>query len=166
VLSRWWALFCWAFLVWVLLSWTATVEQVVFGIVLAAVVALACAPLGTVAGPWRLLAPRRLVALARLVWLMGTRVVVANYKLSRLIWSRHPRPGSGMVIAATRARSDGQLTSVGVLTSVIVDSQIVDLDRYRHELQYHTVWAASIDPETNRRLINGPIEDQVLEVSS
>jgi len=166
VLSRWWALFCWCYLVWTLLSWTASVEQVVFGVVLAALVALACAPLGTVAGPWRLLAPRRLVAFARLLWLVVTRVVVADVKLTRLIWSRHPRPGSGMVVSATRARTDGQLTTVGVLTSVIVDSQLIDLDRYRHELQYHAVWVASIDPETNRRLINGPVEDQVMEMTS
>jgi multicomponent Na+:H+ antiporter subunit E len=41
-------LFCWAFGVWVLLTWTLTAEQLLFGAVAAAVVALALAPLG----PW------------------------------------------------------------------------------------------------------------------
>ena len=53
------ALFCWAFGVWVLLTWTLTVEQLAFGAGIAALVAVALAPLGEAAGPWRLLAPRR-----------------------------------------------------------------------------------------------------------
>ncbi len=67
------ALFCWAFGVWVLLTWTLTLQQVAFGAGIAAVVAVALAPLGDVAGPWRLLPPRRLAATAALLVLAGRR---------------------------------------------------------------------------------------------
>jgi len=60
VLVRLTGLWCWAYLVWVLLTWTLTVEQLLFGAVVAIAVALALAPLGEVAGPWRLLRPRAL----------------------------------------------------------------------------------------------------------
>jgi multicomponent Na+:H+ antiporter subunit E len=78
--------------------------------------------------------------------------VVANLRLSRLIW--HPRlrrPDgplrSGMVIVPTRYDSAGQLAAVGLITSLIVDNQIIDLDRSRHELQYHAVEVPEGDPE-------------------
>ena len=44
-------LWCWGYLVWALLTWTLTLEQVLFGAFIAAVVAVALAPLGDVAGP-------------------------------------------------------------------------------------------------------------------
>ena len=158
------ALFCWAYLVWVLLTWTLTVEDQLFGAGFALAVAVALAPLGNVAGPWRLLTPRRLAAAVRLALSAAARIVLANLKLSRLIW--HPRllrPGgplrSGMVIVPTRARSDGQLAAVGVITSLIVDNQIADLDRSRAELQYHAVQVPDGGPERKRQQINGPVEE-------
>jgi hypothetical protein len=53
------SLFCWAELTWTLLSFTATVEQIAAGAAVSLTAALACAPLGPVAGPWCLLRPRR-----------------------------------------------------------------------------------------------------------
>ncbi len=161
---RWVAAFCWAMLTWTLLTWTATVEQVLVGAVLSAGVATACAPLGSLAGPWRLLAPRRLLAMVALAFTVAGRVVVANARLTRLVWSRHVRPPSGMVIVPTTARSEGELAAVAVLTSVVVDSQIVDVDRQRHELQYHVVWAGP-DSDANRRRINAPIEDRLAGIT-
>jgi hypothetical protein len=52
------ALFCWAYLVWVLLTWTLSLENELLGAGIALAVAVALAPLGAVAGPWRLLTPR------------------------------------------------------------------------------------------------------------
>ena len=37
----------------------------------------------------------------------------------------------------------------------------VDLDRQRHELQYHGVWINSAEAKRNRDRINGPIEDRL-----
>jgi multicomponent Na+:H+ antiporter subunit E len=156
--SRRWAVFAWCYLVWLLLTWTATVEQVLVGAVLSAIVTLASAPLGNLSGPWRGMSPRRAFAVARLIGLVATRVVVANIRLARLVWSRSPEPPSGMVIVETEERSDGGLTAVALFTSVVVDSQLVDLDRERGELHYHAVWASD-DRETNHRRINAPIED-------
>jgi hypothetical protein len=79
------ALWCWSILIWTLLSWTATVEQVAVGIAVSLVVALACAPLGPVAGPWVLLYPRRIVPLLALAVAVSGRVVAANWHLSRVI---------------------------------------------------------------------------------
>jgi multicomponent Na+:H+ antiporter subunit E len=159
VLRRWWALFWWAYLAWTVLSWTRSVEQVVVGALLSALTALICARLGPVAGPWTLLRPRRAAALARLAVVVVVRVVRANVRLSRRIWSARIPLRSGMLVVPTGVSGDGALTAVGLLTSVIVDSQLVDLDRRRHELQYHGVWIEQAEARRGRDRINGPIED-------
>jgi len=150
---------CWAFLVWVLLTWTLTVEQLLFGAVAAVAVAVALAPLGDVAGPWRLLRPR---AFAGGIWLViaaAGRVLLANLRLSRRIWDPRRPLSSGMVITPTRERPDWGLTAVGLISSLIVDNQIVDLDRQAHELQYHAVAVPQSGPEHVREQVNGPVED-------
>ncbi len=161
MLARWWALFWWAYLIWTILSWTLSVEQIVVGVALSALTALVCARLGPVAGPWLLLRPRRLAGLARLAGVVVVRVVRANLVLTWRIWSPRIPLRSGMVIVPTRVAGDGAITTVGLLTSVIVDSQLVDLDRQRGELQYHGVWIDSTEAERNRDRINGPIEDRL-----
>jgi multicomponent Na+:H+ antiporter subunit E len=159
MLMRLAGLFCWAFGVWVLLTWTLTAEQLLIGAVVALVVAVALAPLGEVAGPWRLLRPR---ALAGGIWLMvaaAGRVLVANLRLSRRIWDPRRPLSSGMVITPTRERADWGLTAVGLISSLIVDNQLVDLDRRAHELQYHAVAVPEGGPEQVRQHVNGPVED-------
>jgi multicomponent Na+:H+ antiporter subunit E len=152
-------LFCWAFGVWVLLTWTLTAEQLIFGALVALVVALALAPLGNVAGPWRLLRPRALAGGIRLVIATAGRVFLANLRLSRRIWDPRRPLSSGMVITPTRERADWGLTAVGLISSLIVDNQIVDLDRRAHELQYHAVAVPEGGPEHVREQVNGPVED-------
>lgn len=152
-------LFCWAFGVWMLLTWTLTVEQLVFGAVIALVVAVALAPLGDVAGPCRLLRPRAFIGGCRLLIATAGRVLVANLGLSRRIWDPRRPLASGMVIAPTRERTDGGLAAVGVISSLIVDNQIVDLDARSHELQYHAVAVPPGDAEQVRQHVNGPVED-------
>jgi multicomponent Na+:H+ antiporter subunit E len=98
--------------------------------------------------------------LVSLVGLIAARIVAANARLTRRIF-RPSAIKSGMVVTSTVARSDGELTSVGLLTSLIVNSQLVDLDRRRAELQYHVV---DVD-EASRADINGPVEDHVLGVT-
>ena len=155
------ALFCWAFGVWVLLTWTLTVQQLAFGAGIAAVVAVALAPLGDVAGPWQLLSPRRLAATAALLLLAARRIVIANLRLSRLIWDPRLPLRSGMVVVPTRERSAGGLTAVGLITSVIVDNQLVDVDRSRAQLQYHAVEVPEGGPARAREAINGPVEQHL-----
>jgi multicomponent Na+:H+ antiporter subunit E len=157
-------LWCWSLLVWVLLTWTATLEQIAVGLGVSLAIAFACAPLGPVAGPWALLRPRRIPALLSLAAAVWIRVIAANWRLTRTIWSGRPVP-SGMVIVPTAARSDGEIATVAVLTSLIVNSQLVDVDRKRHELQYHLVEVERREGEANRARVNGPIEDRVLEVT-
>jgi multicomponent Na+:H+ antiporter subunit E len=153
------ALFCWAYAVWVLLTWTRTAEQLLFGAGIAAVAAVALAPLGEVAGPWRLLTPRRLAGCAVLLWLAVRQVIAANLRLSRLIWDPHLRRRlrTGMIIIPTTQESAGGLTTVGLVTSAIVDNQLVDLDRQRQELQYHAVEVPG-SAEQAVEHINGPVE--------
>ncbi|WP_433089203.1 Na+/H+ antiporter subunit E [Dactylosporangium sp. CA-052675] len=153
------ALFCWCEVTWTLLSFTATVEQIAVGVAVSLTAALACAPLGPVAGPWRLLRPRRLGPLLALAASVAARAVAANLRLTRMIWSRR-RPASAMVTVPTSARSDAEVTAVGLLTSIIVNSQLVDVDRDRHRLRYHTAEAGA-----GRDDINGPIEARVLGVT-
>ena len=152
-------LWCWAYLVWALLTWTRTVEQVLFGVVIAAAVAVALAPLGEVAGPWRLLRPRALAGGAWLLAAAAGRVLLANLRLARRIWDPRRPLSSGMVITPTRERQDWGLAAVGVISSLIVDNQLTDLDARAHELQYHAVAVPEGGAEQARAQINGPVED-------
>ncbi|HEY2791018.1 MAG TPA: Na+/H+ antiporter subunit E [Micromonosporaceae bacterium] len=161
--SRLLALWCWAELTWTLLTFTASIEQIVTGFVVSVAVALACAPLGSVAGPWALLRPRRIVPILVLAGAVAWRVVAANIALSRLIWSGRP-PHSGMLVVPTAARSDAEVAATGLLTSLIVNAQLVDVDRHRCQMQYHAVTVESLDADRNRATINGPIEDRVIGV--
>jgi multicomponent Na+:H+ antiporter subunit E len=152
------ATFCWAFLVWVLLTWTLTAEQLLIGAALAALVAVALAPLGNAPGPWLLLSPARLAGAAWLLAVTAGRIVMSNLRLARRIWSLRRPLSSGMVIAATREHSAAGLTAVGLMTSVVVDSQLVDLDARRGQLQYHAVAAPAGGPDETARVINAPAE--------
>ena len=158
MLSRAVAASTWAFLAWLLLTWTRTAEQLLFGAGLAVLTGLVCATLGPVAPPWALLRPARLAAVVRLVAFAAVEIVRANLSLSRRIWTpgRPLRPG--MVIVPTELDGDGGQTAVALITSLIVDNQIVDLDRKRRELQYHAVWIDDPAPAANRAKINGPLE--------
>ena len=153
------ALWCWAYLVWVLLTWTLTVEQLLFGAAVALVVAVALAPLGEVAGPWRLLRPRALAGGVRLLIATAGRSLLANLRLSRRIWDPRRPLTSGMVITPTRERRDWGLAAVGVVSSLIVDNQLTDVDARARELQYHAVAVPDEDAEQAREQINGPVED-------
>jgi multicomponent Na+:H+ antiporter subunit E len=151
-------LWCWGYLIWVLLTWTLTVEQQVYGVCIAAAVAVALAPLGEVAGPWRLLRPR---ALAGGTWLLlsaGWRILLANVELSRRIWDPCRPLASGMVITPTRERTDWGLAATGIISSLIVDNQITDLDTHAHEFQYHAVEVPDGGQEKAYQEINGPVE--------
>jgi multicomponent Na+:H+ antiporter subunit E len=154
-------LFCWAYAVWVLLTWTRTAEQLLFGAGIAAVVAVSLAPLGDVARPWRLLTPRRLAGIAVLLALAARRIIAANLRLSRLIWDPRLRQRlrTGMIIVPTSQDTAGGLTAVGLVTSVIVDNQLADLDPSRQQLQYHAVEVPRGGPEQAREEVNGPVED-------
>ena len=148
----------WAYAVWILLTWTRTAEQLVVGAVVAVVVAAALTPLGAVVAPWTILHPRRLLALVLFAVSAMWRVGAANASLSRRIWSPSRPLRSGMVIVPTQARTDGELAMVGLVSSLIVDNQIVDLDRDNAELQYHAVAVPDRDPDRARAAINGPVE--------
>jgi multicomponent Na+:H+ antiporter subunit E len=152
-------LWCWGYLVWALLTWTLTVEQLLFGAAIALAVAVALAPLGEVAGPWRLLRPRALLGGAWLLVAAAGQVLLANLRLSRRIWDPRRPLASGMVITPTRERQDWSVAAIGVISSLIVDNQIVDLDVRAHELQYHAVAVPEGGAEQARERINGPVED-------
>ncbi len=158
---RFLALFIWSWGVWLLLTWTATAEQLLFGAWLAVLVALFLTPLGAVGGPWRLLDPRRLWALIELLIVCTVKIVRANLSLARRIWlpSRPLEPG--MLIVSTGARTDAELAATGLISSLIVDNQFVDLDRSEHELMYHTVSVPDGDPAD---AINRPIERRLAKV--
>lgn len=156
------ALTAWGFVVWILLTWTPTLENQLVGLVVAAGFGFAFAPLGRVAGPWAALTPRRLAALVMLAGACSARIVVANLSLTRRILSPSRPLRSGMIIVASDARSDGELAATGVLTSLVVDNQFVDLDRGRHRLQYHAM--AVPDPPA-RESVNGPLERRVIAVA-
>jgi multicomponent Na+:H+ antiporter subunit E len=148
----------WCLVVWVLVTWTATVEQAAFGIAVSVAVAALLAPLGPVAPPWPLLAPATAKAAAGLLVTSLGRIAVANVRLAARVWSPRRPLRSGMVIVPTAQRSELGLTIVGLVTSAVVDNQLVDLDRRRSELVYHAVSVPDGEPARARALINGPVE--------
>lgn len=118
--------------------------------------ALVVSPLGPVARPW-LLADLR--CLGRVVVLAGiclVRIVRANVMLARRVWSPSLPLRSGMLVFPTKMKSDGAVTAVALVSSVIVDNQIVDMEPGR--VQYHAIWVESTDPEEAYEAINGSLE--------
>lgn len=157
LLIRFVALFIWAASVWLLLTWSTMLEQLVAGAVICLLVAVGLTPLGEVARPWRILRPRTLWAVPCLAVSALGRIVRANIGLSRRIWSPSRPLASGMLVVPTSLRSEGGLATMGLITSLIVDNQIVDLDLGRHEVQFHAIEVPSGTAERVDR-INGPVE--------
>ncbi|WP_246336430.1 Na+/H+ antiporter subunit E [Flexivirga oryzae] len=155
--------FVWAFLCWLVLTWSTETEQLVSGALLAGAVTAGNYGLGTVARPWAVLDPRRLVALMRLAGTSGGRLLVAGMSLSRVVWSGGSRPGSGLVAIGTDEHRDGGLATVGLLTSLTPDNQLVDLDRRRSVLLYHTLRVRP-DRAEQRRALTGSVEHAISEV--
>ena len=152
------ALLAWCFLAWLMLAWMLTAESLVVGAAVSAAVALACAPLGTVAGPWVLLQPRRLVALVRLAAHLLGRIVLANVRLSVWVWRGGKPPASGMVDVPTRMSGPGGVAAGGLLSSLVVDNQIVDVDLEHGRLLYHALDVPAGDADAAYAAVNGPIE--------
>lgn len=154
----------WSFGVWLLLTWTATAEQLVFGAVVAIIVAVALAPLGPVVPPWRVLSPPRLLSIVRLALGSAWQIVVANFVIARRIWAPRSRLRTGMIVVPTDARTDGEVAAVGLITSLIVDNQLVDLDRSKRELQYHAIDVPSAEAGGRYARVNGPTERRVRRI--
>jgi multicomponent Na+:H+ antiporter subunit E len=95
--------------------------------------------------------------------LMLAQILRANVVLAGLVCHRRPPIRTGMVIVPTKLRTEGGVAAVGLLTSLVVDNQIVDIDRNRHELLYHAV----LVPDPSRSVyeqVNGPVERQLLHL--
>ncbi|HZX07608.1 Na+/H+ antiporter subunit E [Kribbella sp.] len=151
--SRWrtaGALTFWCFVVWLGLTATFTVESIVVGLVVSILVGWLLAPLGPAAPPWRVL-----VAL-RLAPFVVYKVVRANVSLARRIWTPSLPLATGMVVVRTGFGDEDRIAAVGIVSSLIVDNQIIDMDSSRRELVYHCVAV----PAEGRRYdeINGPLE--------
>ncbi len=166
VIRRFLVLASWGFLTWVLLTWTLTVEQLAFGAGIAVAVAIGLMQADRGVAPWRVLEPARLGRVLRLLVKAIRRMVVANVVLAHRIWSPSLPIRPGMVIVPTRTTTTAGVTAVGVVTSLIVDNQLVDVDPDRHELQYHWMYVMTTDPDEARNAINGPIEDEVVPLET
>lgn len=147
---------------WVLLTWTRTTEVLLVGAFASAVVGFSLAPFGEPARPWRLFAPRRAYHAVVLLLRAIPRIVTANVSLARRIWAPSRPLASGMVRVPTRVRTHGGLCAVGVVTSLIVDNQIVDVDRSKDELLYHAVEVPSGDRQSRYEAINALVERHVV----
>lgn len=154
----------WAFAVWLLLTWTVTAEQLVFGALLALAVGVVMAPLGPVVSPWRLLDPRRLFGVVALFLSAAVRIVRANVGLARRIWLPSRPLASGMVIVPTGLHTDAGLGATGLITSLIVDNQIVDLDRDENVLQYHAIAVPEGSKAEQAEAINTPVERLIARI--
>lgn len=166
MIRRFLVLASWGFLTWVLLTWTLTVEQLAFGAGIAVAVAIGLMQADRGVAPWRILEPARLVRVLRLTVKALRRMVVANVVLARRIWSPSLPIRPGMVVVPTRTTASAGVTTVAVVTSLIVDNQLVDVDPDRHELLYHWVYVTTTDPDEARNVINGPIEDEVVPLET
>ena len=132
----------------------------VYGAIASVLAAVAISPLGAAARPWLLLDVRRLGRLVALAVTSLARIVRANVLLALRVWSPSLPLRSGMLVFPTKLKSDGALTAVALVSSVIVDNQLVDLEPGR--VQYHAIWVDSTDPEEAYEAINGPLERLLL----
>ena len=151
----------WCFLAWLMLSLSVSVESLVTGVVLSLGAAAALSPLGDAPGPWTLLRPRRVVPLRRLVGGLAVDCTRANLQMARRVWAPHPRLRTGMVVVGTQARTEGQVGAVGLLTSLVVDNQVVDVDLDERTMLYHCVEVPRDDPYD---AVNGPVERRLLAI--
>ncbi len=147
------ALTFWCFVAWMALTATLTIESIAAGLVVSLLIAWSLAVLGPVVPPWRVL------SMLRLSPFVAYRVLRANIALARRIWTPSLPLATGMVIVPTRFGDEGRVAAVGIVSSLIVDNQIVDLDRSRRELVYHCISV----PADGRRYdeINGPLERRI-----
>ena len=127
-----------------------------YGAVTSVLAALVISPLGPAARPWLLLDVRRLGRLLALAGVSLVRIIRANVGLARRVWSPTLPLRSGMLVFPTKMKSDGGVTAVALVSSVIVDNQLVDVEPGR--FQYHAVWITSTDPDEAYEAINGPLE--------
>lgn len=146
------------YLVWTLLTWTLTLEVLTVGAAVSLFVTAVTLPLLTDTGTIRV-TPRRVVGAVSLALLALRNVVIANASLARRIWAPSRPIRTGMVVVPTRVRSDAGLCAVGIVTSLIVDNQIVDVDRARHKMLYHAIVVPDTDAAYDE--VNGPIDRRV-----
>lgn len=148
----------WMFAIWLVLTWTLTAEQLAFGAIFAMLLAVAMAPLGDVVAPWRLFDPRRSGALILLAVAALARIVRANISLARRILMPSRPLRSGMVIVPTSLSTDAAIGATGLITSLVVDNQIVDVDVEQRVLQYHAVAVPGGSKAAQAESINAPVE--------
>jgi multicomponent Na+:H+ antiporter subunit E len=148
---------------WVLLTWTMTAEVLIVGAVLALAVTAATLPLLADTGRMRV-TPGRIGQVLMLAARTLPQILVANLALARRIWSPSLPIRTGMVTVPTKARSDAGLCAVGVVTSLIVDNQIVDLDRANHRLLYHAVVVPEGGDEAAYDAINGTVDRRIARI--
>jgi multicomponent Na+:H+ antiporter subunit E len=144
-----------------MLSLSVTVESLLTGVVLSVGAAAALSRLGAVHGPWALLRPGRLGPLLRLVGGLAVDSTRANLQMARRVWTPRPRLRTGMVVVGTRARTDGQVGAVGLLTSLVVDNQVIDVDLDERTMLYHCVEVPRGEPYD---AVNGPVERRLLAI--
>ena len=149
----------WALITWLVLTWTVSAQQVVAGVVIAVGAAFALAPLAPVAAPWSVLAPSRAWRVLAIAGDCAVRIVEANVVLARRIWDPRLPIRTGMLVFPTPLRSEGALGAAGILSSLVVDNQIVDLET--GHLQYHAIWAEPSDPAHAHRRVMGRLEPLV-----
>ncbi|MFD7160445.1 Na+/H+ antiporter subunit E [Kribbella sp. NPDC059898] len=103
--------------------------------------------------------PRWFTAILRLTGATVLQVVRANLVLARRIWTPSLPLATGIVAVPTRFGDEGRVGAVGIVSSLIVDNQIVDIDLSRRELAYHCI----VVPPAGKRYdaINGPLERRI-----
>jgi multicomponent Na+:H+ antiporter subunit E len=160
--ARTWGLAAWCFLAWLMLSLSVSVESLVTGLVLSVGAAAALSGLGEVPGPWSLLRPRRLGPLLHLVGRLAVDSTRANVQMAWRVWTPRPQLRTGMVVVGTLVRTDGQVGTVGLLTSLVVDNQVVDVDLDERTMLYHCVEVPRGDAYD---VVNGPVERRLLGIA-
>ena len=151
--------FC--YFVWTLLTWTLTLENLAVGAAVSALVTAAMLPLLADTGTIRI-TPLRVAKAMTLGALVAKNIVVANAVLARRIWSPSRPIRTGMVEVPTKVRSDAGLCAVGVITSLIVDNQIIDVDRARHTMLYHAIVVPDADAAYDE--VNGPVDRRIADM--
>ena len=151
----------WCFLAWLMLSLSVSVESLVTGLVLSLGAAAALSPLGEVPGPWTLLRPRRVGATAPPGGWAGGRLHAREPPDGPARVDAPPAAAHGDGRRRDAARTDGQVGAVGLLTSLVVDNQVIDVDLDERTMLYHCVEVPRGEPYD---AVNGPVERRLLAI--
>lgn len=150
-----------AFLTWMLLIGNLNPVEVLWGVIVSAVIARVTYGFAAIDLPTWMLRPSRWLAFFELSVEFVRQIIVQNITLSiRVLRPSLPiRPG--IVAVPTTLRDDVALTVLGSLMTLTPDTITMDIDQKRGLIYVHWIDVTTTDIPTAQRLISASLEEKI-----